>query len=206
MNAITTIKDCRTIMAAAKDITINQSEIREFTATVERLSGVPAPVPPGANLNFMQRAHVARMQRKAAKEAKQASVEVAEVIEQTPAEEVELVNDSEIVAFCVEVHRYLEPNRFGFHYLELDTTGTWNIRPFGDERRFEDVNTKLHNEDNAARARRALIREGYEPKTLDKLSPAFLRYVIHQQCPLEWQSDLDKGNGYEYVTVWVQVD
>lgn len=114
---------------------------------------------------------------------------------------------------------------YGLHRIEPDDTGNWNIQPFVSyeqaiEARFEgdgrvpgspcykEAGSDLYGPKTWKELVINMTDDGFRVHTLDQVPEAFKHYVIHNQCPLEWQGRLDRGEQevIDRVRIWVQGD
>jgi len=127
-------------------------------------------------------------------------VKTADEIEATPV--CFTTRDHAAPTIVVEIHRYTEPDKFGFITL-TPTEEAWNIFPLGKTQPRYQRDAQLHSEDQACELRDDMADWDYY--TWFEM-PDYLRYhLIGAEVPLEWKSGL-LGNHPSVigrVSVWV---
>lgn len=126
--------------------------------------------------------------------------------------------DSAYPDLVTEIHRYSEPtDMFAFHSIVPDTTGSWNIQPFTVDYDMDgyDEDSPTYREDGITTRglrevedyRGVLWDQGYRRQEfIDNLPDHFRDFVIHRQCPLEWQLRMESDDQElcDRVVVWVR--
>lgn len=104
----------------------------------------------------------------------------------------------------VEIHRYTEPDRFGFH--TLTPAPGWNIYPLGKDQPSYCRNVVLLNADTSDERREDLLNDEYDHLTWDELPEYLQAWVIGQEAPDEYKVGLGTGNPglTNAVSVWVK--
>jgi len=107
---------------------------------------------------------------------------------------------------------------YGIHVIEPDDTNNWYIQPFvsydetlnarfeGDGRvpnspTYKESGSNLYSPEDWEKKIQELTDEGYTVYNLNQVPEPFQQYVIHHQCPLEWQGPMDQ----EDMTLWARV-
>jgi hypothetical protein len=130
--------------------------------------------------------------------------------------------EPELPKLVTEIHRYSKPrDMWAFHSMEPDETHWWYLFPFsapgayeGDEN-FDRDNEPCYKESGITTRglsevedyRGELWDQGYRRlEFTDDLPVNFRHYVIHHQCPLEWQVRMETGDQelFDRVVIWVQ--
>lgn len=117
---------------------------------------------------------------------------------------------------CTEIHRYSKPtNMWSFWSIVPDEDG-W-VQPFTvdyymtgheeDSPRYVEAGSTICGREDVEDYRGELWDQGYRRQEFtENLPEHFRNFVIHSQCPLEWQVRMENGDQElcDRVVIWIR--